>query len=82
MIQKKCGNPACDQRRSHRALLNEHRRAVMCSVPVDHVGKVFCSLSCACEAGYYSVRHGLLKEPKDDTPLDRDEVKESCTDKK
>jgi hypothetical protein len=61
-----CGNPDCDQRRVRWDMQEEMRQHQTVEVADDHVGKAFCSITCACVAGYYSVRSGWIKDPKED----------------
>ena len=59
-----CGNPSCSERRIHHERPDEMRPQQQCEVPDDYQGLSFCSISCACMAGYYSVTKGWLKDPK------------------
>lgn len=71
-----CSNPTCNQRRKHHETPDENRDTLMCEVPDDHVGVVFCSITCACMAGYYNVRYGWVKDPRDGSPIERPESKD------
>lgn len=64
-----CSNPDCNKRRIHHERPDETRETVLCDVPDDHAGKVFCSITCACMAGYYHVRDGWIKDPQTDEPV-------------
>lgn len=60
-----CGNPTCDQRRVHWDRQDEMRPRRMVPVKEDYMGKTFCSITCACEAGYFDVKSGWIKNPKE-----------------
>ena len=59
-----CGNPSCDQRRIHHEYQDIKRPHRMIEVPDDFVGKTFCSITCACIAGYFDVKSGWVKDPQ------------------
>ena len=63
MKQIPCGNPDCGERRINWDNQDEKRGTRMIEVPDDFVGKTFCSITCACVAGYFSVRSGWVKDP-------------------
>lgn len=59
----KCGNPTCDQRRinwDNPDVMRPHRTV---EVEDSYEGKAFCSITCACEAGYFHVTKGWIKDP-------------------
>lgn len=59
-----CGNSNCSHRRTHWStpdIMREHKEI---EVPDDFVGKTFCSITCACLAGYYDVKSGWVKDPQ------------------
>jgi hypothetical protein len=58
-----CGNPDCDQRRVHFEHQDVMRPVQEVEVADDYRGKAFCSITCACVAGYYNVRTGWVKDP-------------------
>ena len=58
-----CGNPECCKRRIHHERQDEMRPQQTVEVPDDYNGKSFCSITCACMAGYYDVRSGWIKDP-------------------
>ena len=58
-----CGNPSCDQRRIHYEMQDRMRPHQEIEVADDYNGKAFCSITCACIAGYFSVRSGWVKDP-------------------
>jgi hypothetical protein len=58
-----CGNPECYARRVHHELQDEMRGQQFVFVSDDYNGKSFCSITCACMAGYYDVRSGWIKDP-------------------
>ena len=65
MKKIKCGNPTCDQRRinwDNPDVMRPHQEV---EVADDYAGKAFCSITCACVAGYYSVKSGWIKDPKE-----------------
>lgn len=64
MKQIPCGNPTCSERRIHHEDQDTMRPHRMVEVSDDYNGLSFCSITCACMAGYYSVRSGWLKDPK------------------
>jgi hypothetical protein len=59
-----CGNPECCKRRIHHERQDEMREQQIVEVPDDYNGKSFCSITCACMAGYYDVTKGWIKDPK------------------
>jgi len=59
----KCGNNTCWTRRPHHERPDETRSHQLVEVEDEYEGKAFCSISCACEAGYYHVRKGWIKDP-------------------
>jgi hypothetical protein len=59
-----CGNPECDQRRIHHEWQYKMRPHQMVEVEDDYNGKAFCSITCACIAGYYNVKTGWIKNPE------------------
>lgn len=59
-----CGNPNCSERRIRFDQQDVRRTHAMVIAPDDHVGKGFCSITCACMAGYYDVTKGWIKDPK------------------
>ncbi len=59
-----CGNPECCKRRIHHERQDEMRPQQTVEVPDDYNGKNFCSITCACIAGYYDVTKGWIKDPK------------------
>lgn len=59
-----CGNPGCNQRRIHWEYQDIMRPHQMIEVADDYNGKAFCSITCACVAGYFSVRTGWVKDPE------------------
>lgn len=59
-----CSNPSCYSRRRHFEDQDTERGQQEVEVQDDYTGKAFCSLTCACEAGYYDVREGWIKNPK------------------
>jgi hypothetical protein len=61
-----CGNTTCWQRRPHHESEEDTRPHQLVEVPYEYTGKVFCSITCACYAGYYSVTKGWIKDPKAD----------------
>lgn len=58
-----CGNPACNERRIHWDRQDEMRPHQEIEVPDDYMGKAFCSITCACVAGYFHVTKGWIKDP-------------------
>lgn len=61
-----CGNPTCNQRRinwDNPDVMRPHREV---EVTDDYMGKSFCSITCACESGYFHVMKGWLKDPAKD----------------
>lgn len=58
-----CGNPDCSKRRPHHESMEDTRPHQQVEVKDDYQGKAFCSITCACYAGYFSVRDGWLKDP-------------------
>ena len=60
-----CGNPTCSERRIHFERQDEMRPQQMVEVEDDYMGKAFCSITCACVVGYYSVRSGSVKNTKE-----------------
>lgn len=58
-----CSNSRCNQRRIHHERQDEMRPTQMVSVADDYNGKAFCSITCACEGGYYNVNKGWIKDP-------------------
>lgn len=69
-----CSNPTCNQRRRHHETPDEDREIVMCSVPDTYTGKAFCSITCACYAGYYDVKKGWIKNPNDSSEAEQAET--------
>ena len=63
-----CGNPTCNLRREHFTRQDEMRQHKMVEVPDDYEGKSFCSITCACIAGYFDVQlpSGWIKDPAKD----------------
>lgn len=64
MKKIKCGNPTCDQRRinwDNPDVMRPHQEV---EVADDYMGKAFCSITCACVAGYFNVRSGWIKNPE------------------
>jgi hypothetical protein len=61
-----CGNPDCDKRRMHFEHQDTMRPVQEIEVADDYYGKAFCSITCACVAGYFSVRSGWIKDPAKD----------------
>jgi hypothetical protein len=61
-----CGNPTCDQRRIHHERQDEMRPHQMVEVDANYNGKAFCSITCACYAGYFHVTKGWIKNPEVD----------------
>lgn len=59
-----CGNPECCMRRIHHERQDEMRPQQMVEVPEDYMGKSFCSITCACIAGYYDIQKGWIKDPQ------------------
>lgn len=59
-----CGNPDCDKRRIHFEHQDTMRPHQEIEVPDNYMGKSFCSITCACVAGYFSVRTGWVKDPE------------------
>ena len=41
-----------------------------CNKEFYNQGYKFCSITCACEAGYFSVTKGWLKDPETGAPID------------
>lgn len=63
MKKIRCGNPTCDQRRinwDNPDVMRPHRTV---EVEDGYGGKAFCSITCACEAGYFHVTKGWIKDP-------------------
>jgi len=58
-----CSNPKCWSRRVHHERQDTPRGQQIIEVLEDHEGCAFCSITCACEAGYYNVREGFIKDP-------------------
>ncbi len=58
-----CSNPNCCERRIHYEYQDDMRTHRMVEVPEDYNGKSFCSITCACIAGYYDVQKGWIKDP-------------------
>lgn len=61
-----CGNPTCNERRIHWDNPDEMRPHREVEVADDYTGKAFCSITCACVAGYFSVKSGWIKDPAKD----------------
>ncbi len=59
-----CGNKRCCNRRSHWERQDEMRPQQTIEVPDDYEGKSFCSFTCACEAGYFDISKGWIRDPK------------------
>jgi len=64
MKKVKCGNDKCSHRRPYHESEEDARPHALLEVKDDHEGKMFCSITCACIAGYYSVTKGWLLDPK------------------
>lgn len=64
----KCGNEKCSKRRPHHGSIKDTRPHQMIRVQDDFVGKAFCSITCACLAGYYSVTKGWIRDPRTGEP--------------
>lgn len=58
-----CGNLTCNERRIRWDRPDEMRPVQEVEVADDYGGKAFCSITCACIAGYYNVRSGWVKDP-------------------
>jgi len=57
-----CDSPDCDKVREHHENPYELRARRSISVPDDYEGKAFCSIECACLAGYHRVSTGGWNE--------------------
>ena len=58
----KCANPDCTQRRPHYESTEDTREHKMVEVNAGQdESRVFCSITCACMAGYYNVNTGWIK---------------------
>jgi len=58
-----CSNEKCWMRRPHHERQEENRPHQMVEVNDEYGGKAFCSITCACLAGYYDVSKGWIKDP-------------------
>jgi hypothetical protein len=58
-----CGNSKCSHYRIHHERPDEMRPQRKVEVKREYSGKAFCSITCACLAGYYSITKGWLKDP-------------------
>ena len=67
MKTRDCDNPRCGDRRVHHDMPDTPRGQRQLVLPDDYPdNKVcFCSITCACEAGYYNVRTGWQDPPKE-----------------
>ncbi len=64
-----CGYDKCWTRRPHHERPDETREHRLCEVAEDYTGKAFCSIECACYAGYFHVQRGWIRDPKTGEPI-------------
>ena len=60
-----CNYSECSGRRLHYTIQDENRPHCLVEVADDYEGLAFCSITCACVAGYFHVTKGWLKDPKE-----------------
>ena len=65
MKKIKCGNPTCNERRINWDNPDVMRPHQEIEVADDYIGKAFCSITCACVAGYFNVKTGWVKNPQE-----------------
>jgi hypothetical protein len=58
-----CSYQGCGRQRAHHERPDEFRPHQKVEVSDDYIGAKFCSITCACMAGYYDVQRGWVRDP-------------------